>query len=83
MLTDKILFSSTVELLALMLLFGGVATVVPVVCMLAMFGKNALSVAIDGISVQLSITSSVIDAEHDAVEVNGSSVEAVATLTLL
>lgn len=84
MLTDAILCSSTVVLLALMLLFGLAATPVPIVGMVAMSGKNALSVAIDDKSVQLSITSSVIDVEHDAIDVNGSSLEeALATLTLL
>lgn len=87
MLTDAKLCSSTTDwlLLALRLLGFGVATTpVSVVGMAAMLGKNAFNAAIDDKSVVLSIISPAIDGvEHDAVEVNGSSLDAVATLTRL
>lgn len=92
MLTDaKLCSSTTAELLVLTLLFEVAATLVAVVCMGATFGRNALSVAIDDKSVVSSTASPPIDATADIApaepnavdEVNGSSVEAVATLTLL
>lgn len=86
MLTDAILCSSIAELLVIRLL-GAVAVdaiLVSVNGMAATFGKNAFSAAIDDKSVLLSITSPVIDVEHEAVEDNSSSaLEAAATLTLL
>lgn len=85
MLTDANEFSSTAELFESTLLFEVAAALVAVVWMETAFGKNALSVAIDDKSVLLSTTSLpiAIVAEHDAVEANGSSVDSVATLTLL
>lgn len=83
MLTDAKLCSSITDWLALTLLFGMFATPVSVVGMAAIFGKNALSAAIDDKSVVLSITSPAIDVEHDGVGVIGSSLDAVLTLTLL
>lgn len=82
MLTDAILCSSIAELLVLRLTEAE-AILVSVVCMAAIFGKNALSAAIDDKSVVLSITSPAIDVEHSGAEANGTSLEAVATLTLL
>lgn len=84
MLTDAKLCSSIAELLALRLLGVVGATLLSVICMAATFGKNVFSAAIDDKSMLLSITTSpAIDMELDAVEVVGSSLEAVATLTLL
>lgn len=83
MLTDAKLCSSITDWWELRLLFGVVATPASVVGMAAMFGRNALSATIDDKSVVLSIISPAIDVEHDAVEVIGSSLDVVATLTLL